>query len=374
MISNYYTFLFLVSTFNSSIVGKRVREVYSQDADEISVAFDDDPRQLVCLCRPDLSVAYLHDGRTRARRNSVDLLGGSLGARVTGATISPSDRILHFPLDNGTTITAVLFGSQANVLLLDESGIVLDAFKNPKKLRGSPSHFPPVAVLDGFQAFRTECASPEPRTVVSIIRKSFPVIGHTLALESVNRAGIAPAVKSDALDPGGVLEVENGIRSVFADIQTPVPRVYVSAGGVPEYFSLIPLRIAAGMKEETFSDIHRAIRSFIAGRGSKTEHDKEKDSLVAPIRQQIEKGRRTLRAIASDAREAERAGTYEAFGAALMAGLPDLRKGSSSFDAEVGGEMVSIRSSPHSPPYRTHSGTSKKPNGRESPARRPPVE
>ncbi|HEX7572667.1 MAG TPA: hypothetical protein VF514_06200, partial [Bacteroidota bacterium] len=70
MISNYYTFQFLVSTFNSSIRGRQIREVYSQDADELAIAFNDDPRQLVFVCRPDVSAVYLHEGRARARRNS----------------------------------------------------------------------------------------------------------------------------------------------------------------------------------------------------------------------------------------------------------------------------------------------------------------
>ena len=342
MISNYYTFLSLLSTFHSSFVGKRIREVYTQDPDEICIAFHDEPKQLVCVCRPDLSTAYLHDGRTRARRNSVDLLGGCIGARLTRATLVPFDRVLHCALDNGTIITIVLFGPAANVFLLDASGVVLDSFKNPKKLRGSQKNFPPVVPPDGFPAFRAGCAQQGPHTVVATIRKAFPALGRTLALEAVNRAGIDAALKGGELDTGAILNVENAIREVIADLGTPIPRVYVSPGGAPEYFSLVPLRLAAALREETFSDISKAIRFFIAGRGSSTEHEKEKDSIVAPIRQQIEKGRRTLRAIAADAREAERADTYEEFGARLMAGLPALARGLREYETEIRGENVTI--------------------------------
>ena len=342
MISNYYTFLFLVSTFNSSIPGRQIREVYSQDADELAIAFNDDPGQIVFICRPDISAVYLHEGRARARRNSVDLLGDSSGARVNSVAMSPSDRVMHFALDNGMTLVALLYGPRANVLLLEDSGRIRDSFKNPKKLRGSMITFAPGGLTYDFDAFRLACASPGSQTVGSVIRKSFPAIGATLALESVTRAGADASWKTGKMDPAALPAIETAIRSVLTDLATPLPRVYISPDGVPVYFSLVPLRLAGGLKEEMFPDINRAIRFFIAGRGAKTEHDREKDSVVAPLQQQLEKGRRAQRAIQADAREAERAGNYERFGNALMAGLPALTKGLRRFEADIDGEHVSI--------------------------------
>jgi predicted ribosome quality control (RQC) complex YloA/Tae2 family protein len=346
VISNYYTFLFLVSTFNSSIRGRQIREVYSQDADELAIAFRDDPQQLVFLCRPDISVAFLHDGRSRARRNSVDLLEGSNGTRVDAVAMSPSDRVMQFALDNGTTLAAVLYGPRANVFLLGNSGNIIDSFKNPRKLRGSVIHFGADELTYDFDAFRAACTLPGSRTVVSAIRKSFPAFGSTLAVESVRRAGADASLKTGETDSAVLQAIETGIRSVLTDLATPSPRVYISPDRVPEYFSLIPLRIANAMQEERFTDINRAIRFFIAGRGAKTEHDREKDSVVVPLRQQLEKGRRTLQAMQADAREAERARIYEQFGNALMARLPELTKGLKTFDADIGGELVSIRLDP----------------------------
>ena len=342
MISNYYTFLFLVSTFNSSIPGRRIREVYSQDADELAIAFDDHPGQLVFLCRPDLSAVYLHEGRSRARRNSVDLLGDCYGARVNSVAMSPSDRVMHFALDNGMTLAAVLYGPGANVLLLEDSGRIHDSFKNPKKLRGSTVHFAAGGLTYDFDAFRMACASSESQTVGSVIRRSFPAIGATLVLESITRAGADASGKTGGMDSAAVQAIESGIRSVLTDLATPSPRVYTSPDGAPGYFSLVPLRLAGALKEEMFPDVNRAIRHFIAGRGAKSNQDRERESVLAPLQQQLEKGRRAHRAIQADAREAERAGSYERFGNALMAGLPGLTKGLKRFDAVVDGEQVSI--------------------------------
>ena len=342
MISNYYTFLALVSTFNSSVPGRQIREVYSQDADELAIAFNDDPGQLVFLCRPDITAVYLHEGRSRARRNSVDLLGDCNGARVTGVAMSPSDRVMHFALDNGMALAALLYGPRANVLLMEDSGKIRDAFKNPKKLRGSTAHFAPAGLTYDFDAFRLACTSPGSQTVGSIIRKSFPAIGATLALESLARAGTDGSLKTGDMAPAALPAIERAIRSVLTDLARPSPRVYISPGGVPAYFSLVPLRLAAGLKEQMFPDINRGIRFFIAGRGAKTDNDREKDSVVAPLRQQLEKGRRAHGAIQADAREAERAGSYERFGNALMAGLPVLTKGVRKFESDIDGEHVSI--------------------------------
>jgi predicted ribosome quality control (RQC) complex YloA/Tae2 family protein len=352
VISNYYTFRSLVSNFDLSIPGKRIREVYSQDADELAVAFHDDPRQLVFVCRTDLSAAYLHDGKSRARRNSVDLLEASRDARVDAVTIRSSDRVMYFALDTKQTLAAVLYGPRANVLLLDDLGTILDSFKNPKKLRGSTLHLPAGGTGDGFEALRRAVTSPESRTVVAAVRKSFPSLGGTLALESVMRAGFNGSLKCSEADSAAFSAVEAGIRSVLSDLEGPLPRVYSSPEGSPEYFSLIPLTVARGMNEKLFDDINRGIRFFIAGRGSRTDREKEKDSVIEPLRQQLEKGRRTLRAIEEDAREGERAGMYEQYGALLMAALPSLRKGDRAYETDTGGDHISIPLEPSLSPVQ----------------------
>jgi len=342
VISNYYTFLFLVSTFNSSILGKRIRGAYSQHADELAIAFHDHPGELVFLCRPDVSSVYIHEGRTRARRNSVDLLGDIVDTHVNTVSLRPSDRVVEISLDNGTTLAAVLYGPKSNVLLLGDSGKIVDSFKNPKKLAGTSFHFAPEVPTGDIQAFRAACASPETRTVISAIKRTFPAMGGTLALESVTRAGVDASLKTGGIDSGALAALERGIRSVQTDLERPLPRVYISGEDVPAFFSLIPLTLAGGMKEELFPDINRGIRFFLARRASKSFLDGERESLLTPLRLRIEKEKRALRAIQTDAHEAERAGTYEQFGNALMAALPDLQRGSRAFDGTIEGEPVSI--------------------------------
>lgn len=352
VVSNYYTFQFLVSMFNTGLAGRQIREVYSQEPDELAVAFHEYPAQLVFLCRPDTSTVYLQENRSRARRNSVDLIGECTGARVSAVRMSPADRIMYFDLDSGTMLAAVLYGPGANVFLAERSGTILDSFKNAKKTRGSM--IPPGAASppDGFQAFRTACASAESRPVVSVIRRSFPALGATLALESVARSGIDASCTTGEMDDRRCEALEAAIGSVFADIARPLPRVYIAEGGAPAYFSLIPLRIAGAMNEERFADASRAIRFYIAGRGARGAHDRAMDAVVSPLRQQLEKGRRALKAIESDAREGDRAGTYAQFASALMAALPAITKGMKSFDAEMGGERVAIPLDPALSPVR----------------------
>jgi len=342
VISNYYTFLLVVSTFNSSLPGKRVREVYSQHADELSIAFQDHLGKLVFLCRPDLSAVYLHEGKTRARRNSVDLLGDIVDRHVNAVTLRQFDRVVEISLDNGVTLAAVLYGPKSNVLLLGDSGTILDSFKNPKKLTGTSFQFTPAAPPGDFQALGTAFATPERRTVVSAIRRSFPAMGGTLALESVARAGLSASLTTDGVDSEALVALERGVGSVLTDLERPLSRVYISGEDVPAFFSLIPLTLAGGMKEEQFPDINKGIRFFLARRASKTFLDGERESLLTPLRLRIEKEKRALRAIQTDAQEAERAGTYERFGNALMAALPDMQRGSRTFDDTIEGERVSI--------------------------------
>ena len=90
VISNYYTFRYIVSTLSPTLPGRRIREVYTQNPDELVVAFEDYPGALVLHCAPEASTLFLSERASRARRNSVDLLKGCLGRRVSAVAIDPA--------------------------------------------------------------------------------------------------------------------------------------------------------------------------------------------------------------------------------------------------------------------------------------------
>jgi len=330
MLSNYYTLRYIASTLDSIIRGWPISEIYSQEKDELAVAFRNDERHLLLCCRSEGATLYLRDRMARAKRNTVDLLPGAVGSAVTGVRILSNDRVVAVELETGLQLTALLFGARSNVLLLDSRGTVLDAFKNPKKLLGTVVAFSGRDVVHDIPAFRAAAATAGSATASSVLRKSFPVLGATLVQEVLLRAGISPSIPASRLEPSSLDALSAALGSVLSDLGRPLARVYTGADSIPALFSIIPLRQGAALDERRFDNAGDAVRFFLAGRAAAVVTEEGKGVLVSSLRQRIEKARRTRQAIDEDARAAERADEYGRHADLLMSNLQAFPKGSRS--------------------------------------------
>jgi hypothetical protein len=283
--------------------------------------------------------------------------------------MSPSDRVMHFTLDNGMTLAAVLYGPGQTSSSWRRGEEYMTRSRIRKNSVVRRSHFAAGGLTYDFDAFRMACASGGIADLsVPSSGRSFPAIGATLVLESITRAGADASVKTGGMDsargPGNRIgdpvrahrpcnpraegvSSPDGVSRVF--FTRPAPSCRRPEGGdVPGCQQGNPFSLPAGGKAHT--------------------EDRERESVVAPLQQQLEKGRRAHRAIQADAREAERAGSYERFGSALMAGLPGLTKGMKDLMPSSTGSRFPFRSNPRSPRSRTPRGTSKKRNAQKRPA------
>jgi predicted ribosome quality control (RQC) complex YloA/Tae2 family protein len=342
MLSNYYTLRYVVSTLDSELRGRRIGEVFSQRPDELVVAFEDFARHLVILCRRDASILYLDDRLSRAKRNSVDLLPELPGAVISGVTLPGADRVALLTLDTGLRAAILCFGARANVCVLDGGGMVVSAFKSGRHPAGASLSPSSGEVIFDFVAFRERTSEAGALTVGTYVRRSFPVLGTTLAQEALARAGISPTAHVAALDPPACAAVEEAIRSMLKDLERPLPRHYAGDNGVPTLFSLILLKQASHLTEYPYNDIHRALREFIGRREAAKSSVEAKESLLFAIRQRVEKARRKVQALEADARAAERASEYERYAGALMANVGGLVRGVRSVTVEVDGAPLTI--------------------------------
>ena len=346
VISNYYTFRYIVSTLSSTLPGKRIREAYSQNPDELVVAFDELSSALIFLCRQDANAMYLSNRAARARRNSADCLKGCPGLRVTEVAIDPADRIIRFLLDDGRTLAATLYGPRSNVLLAAEDGAVLDAFKRPRATQGTTLERPRPEQPYDFDLFRNACAGAGSASLASVMRRSFPLLGRTLVAEALLRAACDGARAAADTEARVHDDLERSVRSLLEELASPVVRVYVTQEGSPEYLSLVDLRLARPLKEERMPDIHAAIGRTLALRGALERGAHEQESILTPLREEIAKSRRALARAEEDASGASRAEEYEQCGNALLGALPSLRKGARTFAAGIGGREVEIALEP----------------------------
>lgn len=341
MLSNYYTLGYLASSLDSTIRGWKIGSLYSQNRDEIILQFDGEDEHLVISCSPAGPVMYLQRGMARAKRNSVDLLTAARGATITGVSIRPADRVVIFSLSRGMDIAALFYGTKSNVLVIEPSGRIMDAFKGGKKLVGTVFRLPDGELLHDVSAFRTRALTPPPGTAVSMVKKSFPVLGTTLVTEVFHRSGVSPARAADTLTPREIGALEAALHSLLGDLAHPAPRLYCRDDGTPTAFSLIPLAHAEG-GERRYESIHDAIRFYLSRRGAASARDEERHAVTAVLQQRLMKMRRTRQAMQDDIQAARRADDYERFAQLLMANLGAPSRGEKSFTVETSGGPETI--------------------------------
>ena len=137
MLSNYYTLRFLAADLHSRLRNSPIEDAFTQNKNELLVSFrvQDDVQTLVISCEPSMNYLFLRNGIHRAKKNSVDVFRTLPGKLVRSVAIHPSDRELVMHLSDETRLLIRLYGSKANVLLVDEKNVIVDSFLNARYLR-----------------------------------------------------------------------------------------------------------------------------------------------------------------------------------------------------------------------------------------------
>ncbi len=325
MLSNYYTLKYLSETAAPVLVGRSLAGMFTQERDELIISFGPSFPSLVVSCRPDACTFYLHHGIARARRNSMDILDDCRNARLTGLSIAPGDRVIHLALDDGRLVAAQFFGPKSNVLLV-QNGTIVDAFKRAKELAGTKYETATEEIIFDFAQFRQALEGNPSSVASSVLRKTFPVLGSTVAREALFRSGIPFSALASQITGETRSALEQAVRLIILELHHPATRVYESEG-IPELFSVIPLHHAGDRTEKEFDNVHEAVRYFLARRRAVSQVVDRKSAMTATIRQRIEKARRTDAAISEEAAESSRADAYERTGTLLMAHLAHFTRG-----------------------------------------------
>jgi predicted ribosome quality control (RQC) complex YloA/Tae2 family protein len=276
---------------------------------------------LVISARAEASTLYLASGLARAKKNSAGIFLSAVGRRISSIAIRPSDRVVDIELDDGRRISALCFGSSANILLLTPDGIIEAAFRKNRDLAGTqPSFRTEPTVLD-LESLRDQGARLDESPVAVQLRRRFPVLGSTMVTEALVRAGVNPSDNGSTLDAERVDAIIASLRQILLEVGTPSPRAYLEQGGSPSIFSIIELRHVRDLDVRRFATVSEGVRFFLTRRKAGAALDGERESLRGQIQGRIDKAQRALKALEQEAREAERAMMYERMGSALMANL-----------------------------------------------------
>jgi predicted ribosome quality control (RQC) complex YloA/Tae2 family protein len=352
MLTHYYTLRYIASIVSPLLRDKVVASAWSQNRDELILAFSGISRYLVISCSADNPVMYLHEGIARARRNSMDIFQGIWGMTVGGMEVRGGDRTVEIRLGSGQQLRALLFGAQANVYLTDQDGTIIESFRKTGHVPGEKIRAATSSDLLDFAAFRERLATAGSATISSAFKSSFPILGTTLVQECCVRAGLSPATPCSDLPGEHRTALERALLSIIADVEHPSARVYCRPDGSPSIFSIIPLKGAVELSEKHFDDIHQAVRFFLGRRQAAAGLRDELAQVTRPITQRLEKYRRTAAALESEISSASRASEYERNGSLLMANVQALKKGDRQIILSDCGVAVTIALDPSLSPVR----------------------
>jgi predicted ribosome quality control (RQC) complex YloA/Tae2 family protein len=335
MIANYYTLGHIAVQLNQQLRGWLIREVFSQNKNELILTFETSSDQvgnesLVVSCEPSQNYVYRVESYARAKRNSVDLFPQILGVKVKSVTIDDGDRQIMFETESGLRLVIQMFGSKANVLLVEDNNKISSAFLRSREIAGQNMAEPikREAVTD-VETFRRQLRELGEISNGVALKKFFPRFGGLLLTELLFRAGIARSETVDRLSDDEIQRLFHHGMAITRELETTCePRIYVEGTNALE-FSIIELHHCRQYEKMEFKSLSEALRTYLGMSRSLDRVARQKARIQQGLNKELERVTRTLEKISHETELSDRAGDYERMGELLKAHLHELQKGSS---------------------------------------------
>ena len=349
MHSSYNTLSVVAESLATLLPGRALEEAYTQDKDELILAFSNLAERLVVSCRSNLPCCYLHDSIARAKRNSANVLSGAVTRVIQRVSIHPTDRLLSLELSGGADLIVQLFGARSNVLLVT-GNTIQDAFKRVRNLAGSQFVPPPVNTILPAEVIAASARDLPQHPVATTVRKKLPHLPTIVVREILHRAGLRSTDTGSDLTTSGTDALAHAIAAVNSDLVHPEPRIYYDADGTPSHFSIIPLSVLDGCREDRFESVHAALRVFVSRMKSTENIISELKSVAGHLRSSLDHAQRIVHAIDGDFAAGDRADLYMQYGNAILHHIGVIQKGSSSVNLPSSGTMLEIPLQPTQTP------------------------
>ena len=328
MVNNYYTLRALVREWQPDLEGTTVRDIYSQNKNELTVALDGADQDGMhsestrftavrgSVQRP-LLYLFRRSGYHKARRNVATLFEDAIGQTVAGVSIADRDRLVSIELTDGSRLLWQMFGARANAFHVAPDDTILAAFQRHDELVGTAAPEPyPAPMPETFDEFE-ERWKPNRNKTRQAVQSAVSLFGADLARETLHRAGVTtdePDACTEA-ERRALFEASLSLRKALDD---PDPVVY-GDGQFPDVFALIPLRYREDEPAERFETVDDAVADFVRRTLAKQHFHRLYDPLVEALESAAEHERRSAERMMDELDSESRAGRYERWGHLLMA-------------------------------------------------------
>lgn len=299
------------------LVGYRLEEAFSQQRDELTLAFES-PDGHVWRVQVGVRPVYLFrsEGYNRARRNTASLFESGTGKRVEAVRLAARDRVLLVDLEDGLSLHFFLFGPRANAFLVEADGTVAEAFQADAAHAGQPAPQPrPAPEVADAEAFRARWPASGPRS--RRLARALPLFDAPLAAEVLFRAGLADT--DEDLDDAALDRVFQEAQRLESALAQPRPHLYRSGSSATLALVAYQHLGAAGWQEEPFDRVDDAVRVFVRERLRGARFHGRYDALRQRLDRTVEKARARLDGMLEHLTRPSRADDYERDAHLLMA-------------------------------------------------------
>jgi predicted ribosome quality control (RQC) complex YloA/Tae2 family protein len=358
MITNYYTLFHIAVELNQEFSGRIVDEIFTQYRGELILSFRETPAVILVGCESANNYIYARKTFARARRNSTDLFSEVHGMMIKKISIHPTDRQIYVRLKGGRELIVQLFGSKANILFVDTSGMVTDLFLKKSDLKNTKFElFSQIQHPDIPESLHNSIvATYGDQPLATVLKRIFPQFGTVLIRELLTRAGLNGEQPLADLLENEIDRLLNGAQRLKEELLfPPSPRVYSNSTS-PVRFSIISLQHLNEFEFQKYESVSEAIYTFRAH----VRHEKtilhEKEEIMKVLERERGHRERTLQKIAVETETSSRAALYEKFGKLLIAQLHLVKKGDITALAEDfvdrSNDIIEIPLDPHLTPAK----------------------
>jgi predicted ribosome quality control (RQC) complex YloA/Tae2 family protein len=325
MITNYYTLFHVATELEHEFAGRTVDEIFTQQRSELVISFKETSAVIITGCEPANNFIYARKTFARARRNSADLFTDVRGTVIEKVFIHPTDRQLHICLKDKRELIVQLFGSKANVLLLDANKIIIETFLKKSDAK--------VTIIESKQAEPGTIGSKiflsiyADQPLTTALKHGLPQFGPVLVKELLARVGLKGEQTVNSFLENEIARLLDSAKRMKEELLVPPsPRVYFD-GTSPVRFSIIPLHHLSDFTFQNYNSVSEAIQTYRANLHHERTFLQEKEDIVRVLEREREHTEHTLHKIAEEAEKSNRAEQYEIFGKLLIAQLHLLKKG-----------------------------------------------
>ena len=230
-----------------------------------------------------------------------------------------------------------LYGSRANVLLVDSRRKVLDSFLRSKEVIASKAEevFPPRPFPNDAGAFQAQLSSIGHLSAFAALKTMAPLMGSLLIRELFFRCGLDEHAAAAEITDAQAQNLFDRARQLLHELNdSPFPRIY-KEGEHPVRFAIVELQQLRGLEAERFESVHQAIRVFLSSSHRDRSFHAERDRVIAKMKSEKDRIERTTAKISSEEQESStRAMRSELSGKLLMAHLHMVKKGDATLRVE----------------------------------------